>query len=335
MPVESESTLVAPELAQSDDASDSPSVAIVPSKSKIDRPVKMQLNWIYAISFGVMHLIALLVFWPWLFSWSGVLVFLVGFKVSQLGIPICYHRLLTHRSFRTPIWLERTWVICALFQVQNTPAKWVAWHRMHHQHSDHEQDPHSPLVNFFWSHAGWLLFSTPGTHDISAYHRYARDILEDPFYMYLEKKRWAWIGIFVAHAVMIFAGGAALGWFATETVMGAWQLGLSWLIWGVAFRVVYVWHITWSVNSLSHMFGYRNYETKDVSRNNWFVALITGGEGWHNNHPHEPRAASVRHRWWEFDPNYSTIRLFKWLGLVTDVVLPKRHAAPGKKTKRS
>lgn len=306
------------------------SAAIIVTPAKLERPIKVQRLWDYSISFVLVHLIALLVFWPWLFSWTGVLAFLVGFKIGQFGIPICYHRLLTHRSFRTPKWLERTWVVCALCQMQDTPAKWVAWHRMHHRYSDHEKDPHSPLVNFFWSHVGWLLFSRAQTHDISAYDRYARDVLEDPFYMYLEKHRSVWVWIFLAHAVMTFAAGAALGWYSTETAVGAWQLGLSWLVWGVAFRVVYVWHITWSVNSLSHMFGYRNYDTKDVSRNNWFVAVITGGEGWHNNHHYDQRAASVKHRWWEFDPNYCTIRVFKWLGLVTEVVLPKRHAAPDK-----
>jgi fatty-acid desaturase len=324
----------APKAAPSSAEFDSTPVATVSLQEKIDKPVKRQFILSYAVSFASVHLIALLVFWPWLFSWTGVLAFLVGFKVSQFGIPICYHRLLTHRSFRTPKWLERTWVVCALCQMQDTPAKWVAWHRMHHQHSDDKKDPHSPLVSFFWSHVGWLLFRTPGTHDISAYNKYARDILDDPFYMYLEKHRSAWIGIFVAHMAIVFAGGAAFGWYTSETAAGALQLGLSWLVWGVAFRIVYVWHITWSVNSLSHVFGYRNYDTTDVSRNNWFVAVITGGEGWHNNHHHDQRSASVKHRWWEFDPNYSTIRLFKWLGLVTDVVLPKPNAAPEKRLPR-
>jgi stearoyl-CoA desaturase (delta-9 desaturase) len=126
---------------------------------------------------------------------------------------------------------------------------------------------------------------------------------------------------------MFFAGGAAWGWYAADTPVGALRLGLSWLVWGVALRVVYVWHITWSVNSLSHIFGYRNYDTKDASRNNWFVALITGGEGWHNNHHHDQRAASVQHHWWEYDANYYTIRFFERMGLITDVVRQKRTVA--------
>ncbi len=308
--------------------SDWSNVQFEPAATNLDGSTSRFL-WKYSLSFVVMHLIALLAFWPWLFSWSGVAMCVLGVAASQFGIPICYHRLLTHRSFKTPKWLERTWVVCALCQVQDTPAKWVAWHRQHHQHSDRAHDPHSPLVNFFWSHMGWLMFGTPSTHDISAYHMYARDILADPFYMFLEKHRSVWIWIFLFHAAIILACGGALGWYLTGTESGAWQLGLSWLIWGVVVRVVYVWHITWSVNSLSHMFGYRNYETKDVSRNNWFVAMITGGEGWHNNHHHDQRAATVQHQWWELDPNYYIIRFFEKLGLVTDVVLPRHGPAAG------
>ena len=162
---------------ESVDLTDSAAEEEVSQGGHVPNPKICNVRWDYLGFFVVMHSLALLICVPWFFSLTGFLAFFFGVVIfGQLGIPICYHRLLTHRSFRTPKWLERTWVICALCQAQDTPAKWVAWHRMHHQHSDDEQDPHSPIVTFFWSHVGWLMHSTSGTHDISAYYKYARDI---------------------------------------------------------------------------------------------------------------------------------------------------------------
>lgn len=274
-----------------------------------------------------MHLLALLVFVPWLFSWSGLVLFVVGVSiVGQLGVPICYHRLLTHRSFRVPKWLERCFVTMAICSAQETPAKWVSWHRRHHQFSDEQEDPHSPLVTFFWSHVGWLLYDNRDTHSAASYHKYARDILDDRFYMYLEKSRFAASFMYLGHAVVFFAVGLAIGWIRSGQWLAGVQFGLSLLVWGVILRTVYVWHITWAVNSLSHMFGYRNYDTAEHSRNNWFVALITAGEGWHNNHHHDPTSATVQHRWWELDVNYYIIKSLEFVGLASEVV-PRRVAA--------
>jgi stearoyl-CoA desaturase (delta-9 desaturase) len=289
-----------------------------------------RVRWDYVVPILTLHLLALLVAVPWLFSWTGVACLVLGVNVfGQLGVPIGYHRLLAHRSFRVPKWLERTFVTLALCCGQNTPARWVCWHRLHHRHTDEQDDPHSPLVTFLWSHVGWLFFDNRGTHNAESYYKYARDVLDDPYYMYLEKHRLAAGCIYLAHAALFFLFGLATGWIASGQALAGLQFGLSLLIWGVAARTVYVWHITWAVNSLSHIFGYRNYETDEESRNNWFVALITGGEGWHNNHHHDPASASVQHRWWEFDLNYYIIKLLEWAGLATHVVPPQhiRRAA--------
>jgi stearoyl-CoA desaturase (delta-9 desaturase) len=157
------------------------------------------------------------------------------------------------------------------------------------------------------------------------YRRYARDVLEDPFYMALEKRPiWIWL----AHAAIFFVAGLVIGWSGTDRWAGV-QFGLSLLVWGVFVRTVLVWHITWSVNSLTHLFGYSNYDTSDHSRNNWFVAILTVGEGWHNNHHHDPASASNHHRWWELDITYLQIRLLERMGLAHDVIRPRhvRHAA--------
>ena len=286
------------------------------------------VQWGQAVSILVIHLLALLVFVPYFFSWTGVAVFVFGLLVfGQVGIPICYHRQLTHRSFRTAKWLERSFVTLALCSAQQTPAKWVAWHRKHHNMSDQPDDPHSPLVNFFWAHLGWLCVDDTRNSDYSFYDKYARDILEDPFYFYLERHRATMVWIYLAHAALFFAVSLGIAWVALGSGAAALQIASSVLVWGVIARTVYVWHITWSVNSLSHLHGYRNFETGDDSRNNWFVALITGGEGWHNNHHADQSAATVQVRWWEFDLNYYVIQGLERVGLAS-------HVVPGTKQRR-
>lgn len=277
----------------------------------------------YVTTFIIFHAAALLVFVPWFFSWLGVATFVFGVWIfGAVGIPICYHRLLTHRSFKTPKWFERILVVVALCCGQETPARWVAWHRLHHNESDHREDPHSPLVSFLWSHFQWLVYENKNTSKISNYHKYARDILNDPFYMWLEKHPLAGVSIFAAHGILFYL----FAYLAAAVFMGfgmpAFQLASSLFVWGVVARVVAVWHNTWSVNSLAHMFGYRNYETDDHSRNNWFVALISMGEGWHNNHHADQSAATVQHKWWEIDANYYIIKLWSWLGLASNIVPP-------------
>jgi len=284
--------------------------------------------WVYAVSLIGMHVLALAAAWPWLFSWTGLGLFVGGIFFFGQGINFCYHRLLTHRSLIVPRWLERAWVVIALCCMEDTPCKWVTAHRHHHKHSDEQEDPHSPLVNFFWSHFQWLTLHNTETQNTAAYHRYSKDILADPFYMAMEKNLWIAPLIYLAHAVVFFLLGGAIGYLAEGTMLEALRMGLSLLVWGVILRTVAVWHITWSVNSITHLFGSRQYDTSDNSRNNWLVGLIAAGEGWHNNHHHDQASASNQHRWWQIDPTYYHIWLLKKLGLAKKVIAPKhiRHA---------
>jgi stearoyl-CoA desaturase (delta-9 desaturase) len=277
----------------------------------------------YVIPILGMHVLALLALWPWFFSWTGVIAMIVGVHCyGCLGINLCYHRLLAHRSLRVPKWFERVLVMISLCCLQDTPAKWVANHRMHHRHSDEQPDPHSPLVSFFWGHFDWLMKYNTETRSWATLQKYARDLLEDPFYMALEKKYFSAL-IYVLHTLAYFVVGAGIGyWSSGGDGWAALQFGLSLFLWGAIVRTVVVWHITWSVNSLTHLFGYRNYETSDNSRNNWLVALIATGEGWHNNHHHDQAAATVQHRWWEFDLCYYHILVLKWCGLASHIVPP-------------
>lgn len=284
-----------------------------------------KINWAYAGTFLVMHVLALLIFVPWFFSWTGFLMFFLGVVIfGQLAIPIGYHRLLAHRSFKTPRWFERTLATLAMCAGQETPARWVAWHRIHHQHSDHQEDPHTPLVSFMWSHMKWLVHeSNGGGRTFALYEKYARDILKDPYFMWIEKIVYASPIFFTIHALLylVIAGGFSVYFYGYTTA--ALQLTLSVFLWGVIARTVWVWHITWSVNSLTHLFGYRNFDTPDGSRNNWFVSLLTSGEGWHNNHHADQASATVQIRWWEIDLNYYVIRGLSYVGLATHIVPPR------------
>jgi stearoyl-CoA desaturase (delta-9 desaturase) len=285
--------------------------------------VSRQILWRYAVPLLVGHSLAMFAFVPWLFSWSGAALLWVGiYFYGGVGIDLCYHRLLTHRSFRCPLWLERFFVLVALCCLEDAPASWVATHRQHHNESDHEEDPHSPLVNFFWSHLGWLLVDNSAVRCTNAFDRYARDILRDPFYMKLQRS-FLPIWIYLVHALLYFAAGFGVGCLFSGTLLAGVQLGLSWLVWGCILRTVCVWHISWSVNSLSHVFGYKSYETGDNSRNNWLVAFLTSGEGWHNNHHQDPASASNRHKWWEFDLIFAFIEVLEKFGLATNVVRPR------------
>jgi fatty-acid desaturase len=307
--------------------------ASAPESSKYDMPTariplpaaaaKGRVVWHYAIPIALIHVLALAACIPWLFDWVSVAVFVAGvYFFGGVGINLCYHRLLTHRAFKCPQWLERFFVIVALCCMEDSPGRWVATHRLHHKVSDEQEDPHSPLVNFLWSHMGWLMIENRGLHNVASYEKYARDILKQPWYFKLERRLLP-IWIYLTHAALFTLAGAAWGWWrggADEAI----RLGLSVFVWGVLLRTVAVWHITWSVNSLSHLFGYQTYKTGEASRNNWFVAFISSGEGWHNNHHAQPASASNRHRWWEIDGIWLIVWGLEKIGLAWDVVRPRK-----------
>ncbi len=287
-----------------------------------------RLVWSYAIILAVVHLMALLAFLPYFFTWSGVILAIAGhFVFGMMGITIGYHRLLTHRGFVCPKWLEHGLALLGICNLQDSPARWVAIHRVHHQHSDNEPDPHTPLANFLWAHVGWVVYRHRDLDRTSHYERYVRDLLRDPFYLRLERYQ-GWFFVFLAHAVLITLAGAIFGYWQTGDTAQATRYAASWLVWAVAVRTVLVLHGTWAVNSLSHVSGYRNYQTRDNSRNNWLVALFTHGEGWHNNHHAQPRSARHGHFWWEFDMSWWVIVAMEKLGLVRQVVRPKQGGKP-------
>jgi fatty-acid desaturase len=283
--------------------------------------------WVPTILVVGFHLIALLAFFPWFFSWTGVFLAALGvFLCGSLGISLCYHRLLAHRGFRCPKWLEHGLVILGVCASQDTPARWVSVHRRHHQHADEQPDPHSPLVSFGWAHSGWMFARNKELDRLGIYERYAKDILRDRFYKQLERNSWQ-LWIVLLQAALFFGIGCCAELMLDGTGETAVQFGVSLLVWGLFVRTVVVWHQTWSVNSVTHLWGYRNYQTDEGSRNNLLVGYLSNGEGWHNNHHADPRSAKYGHRWWELDTTWLLIRLLVMLGFAWDVVTPDPRLA--------
>ncbi len=255
-------------------------------------------SWLTGGVMIIFHILALAALF--FFTWRGLAVAVVLYVVSiNLGIGMCYHRLLTHRGYKVPHWVEYFLAVCATLALEGGPIFWVATHRIPHPLSDHEGDPHSPKDGTFWAHMGWIMTGEQLHAQTAMLSRYAPDLSRNRFHVLLSKYHWV---------PLTTVGLCLLAW-------GGWPL----VLWGIFLRVTLGLHATWLVNSATHMWGSRRFETRDESRNNWWVALLTGGEGWHNNHHAHPVSARHGLKWYEFDPNYYGIWLLKKLGLARDI----------------
>lgn len=296
-----------------------------PARRHLKRPAGSQpprIEWVFGSGLLFYHLVAALAFVPYFFSWTGVILLVVGIYIfGVLGINLGYHRLLAHRSFECPKWLEHALVLLAVCCLQDSPARWVAIHRRHHQYADRETDPHSPLVSFMWGHIGWILVTNDDLMRKPLLDRYSKDVMRDALCSWLEA-RFRWVWIVLLSWLVFFGAGFVAQIIGGGTTAEAVQFGLSFLIWGVFARTVVHLHFTWSVNSVTHLWGYRNYETFDDSRNNAWVAVISNGEGWHNNHHADPQSARHGHKWWEIDVAYWIIRGLATVGLAWNISQP-------------
>jgi stearoyl-CoA desaturase (delta-9 desaturase) len=272
----------------------------------IDISDRQKINWTNVIAFGLFHLGAVGALF--LFSWSaaGVALFLF-WMCTGLGISMGYHRLHTHRSYQVPLALEYFFAVCGTLTLEGGPIFWVSTHRLHHQKSDLPGDPHSPRDGAWWSHMGWLLVGESKGGDTPLQAKYAPDLMKDRFYVWLNQYHWVPI---VVLGGLLFALG-----------------GVPFVLWGVCLRVVIGLHVTWLVNSATHMWGSRRFETRDDSRNNWLIALITSGEGWHNNHHAHPTSARHGLAWYEFDLSWIQIRILAWLGIAKSVQVAEIESA--------
>jgi sn-2 palmitoyl-lipid 9-desaturase len=243
-------------------------------------------------------------------SWSNFYALLAfNFIANCLGITLGYHRLLTHRTFKVSVFWERFFATCGLLSLQGSPLEWVAHHRMHHAGSDTPKDPHNANKGFWWSHVLWIFWVTPEFDDMKTLKKYGRDITKDPYMNWLAKPATQ-VGMQVALAIFLFSIG-----------------GIGMVLWGVFLRLAVCYHSTWLVNSATHFWGYQTYkDVGDRSRNNWIVAFLTWGEGWHNNHHRHENLAPAGHRWWELDITMIVIRVLGFFDIAHSIrdEIPKR-----------
>ena len=258
---------------------------------------------------GLFHLLSLLAFTT--YTWEGlVLLLVISLATGSFGISFCYHRLLTHGSFKTNRFIKYLSTICAILALEGGPIFWVSTHRYHHKMSDRPTDPHSPRDGMVWAHMGWLMYEHPVLDTQQERGKIVSDLKQDPVICFLEAFNFPIV--LLSLAILYIAGYLYQGP----------EMGLSFFIWGGVLRTVYVWHVTWLINSATHKFGYQNYETREDSTNHPLIALFSYGEGWHNNPHGDQRSACFWHRWFEFDLTYSLIFILEKVGLVHDVVKP-------------
>jgi stearoyl-CoA desaturase (delta-9 desaturase) len=266
------------------------------------RKYQTGINWITFIAMSAFHVGAIAAFF--FVDTGAILTALVLYYVSgMLGIGMGYHRLLTHRSYKTPKWVEYFLTFCATLALEGGPIFWVATHRIHHQKSDQEGDPHTPHEGGWWSHMGWIIMGRGMHHDASVLAKYTPDLSRDRVHVWLSN--WHWVS-----NVVVGFGLLAYG-------------GVPYVLWGIFFRTTWGLHCTWLVNSATHMWGSRRFVTRDDSTNNWWVALLTFGEGWHNNHHAHPTSARHGLAWYELDQNWIGISFLRMVGLAWDVKVAK------------
>jgi len=269
-------------------------------------PEDRRIHWPYVIPFALVHLVAIGgVLWVGV-SWKALVLCAVMYYVRMFGLAVGYHRYFAHRTFRTSRAGQFLLALLATTAAQKGPLWWAGHHRNHHRHSDTEFDVHSPSQRgFWWAHVGWIFCQKYDATDF--------DVIKD-FAKYPELR---WLDKFALLPPVVLA-------------VGLW-LSFSWvgLFWGFFFSTVVLWHGSFTVNSLMHVWGSRRYLTPDTSRNNWPLVFVTLGENWHNNHHHYQASASQGFFWWEIDFGYYGIKVLSWLGLVWDVRTPPKRVLDG------
>jgi fatty-acid desaturase len=263
------------------------------------------INWLTTMFMVIFHVGAIAALF--MFSWKALFVGLFFYWVAgSLGIGMCYHRLLTHRGYKCPKWVEYFLTVCATLALEGGPIFWVATHRVHHQLSDKPGDPHSPRDGGFWAHMGWILTGKTFHNKSVDLLAYVPDLRKDKFHLWISEYHWV---------PMVALGFVLLA-------IGGWRF----VMWGIFLRTVLLLHATWFVNSATHMWGSKRFTTTDDSRNLWWVAYISFGEGWHNNHHAHPQSARHGLAWYEIDLNWYGIKTLEFFGLAWDVKLPKLGA---------
>jgi len=266
----------------------------------------LQVSWLTAIVFLTFHILGIAALF--FFTWPAAITALVLYWLSlTLGIGMGYHRLLTHRGYKVPKWLEYSLAVCGTLALEGGPIFWVGTHRVHHQKSDQPGDPHTPRDGAWWAHVLWMIFGQANHANTALMSRYAPGVAKDRFYVWLNN--YHWVPLTLLGVILLAIGGVPV------------------VLWAIFLRVSVGLHVTWAVNSVTHMWGYKRFATRDDSRNNWLVALLSFGEGWHNNHHAHPTSARHGLAWYELDISWLQIKLLEKLGLARNVKVAKTGTA--------
>jgi len=237
---------------------------------------------------------AIWLLWNRAVNWSDITLLLIMYSLSAFGVTVGFHRMLTHRSFKPHPIIKFILLVLGSMALEGPTLEWAATHIKHHANSDREGDPHSPVEGFFHAHVGWIFNVEKADPNV-----YCRNLVKDSMIVFIDRTFFLWAALSI---LIPFAIG---GWHG--------------LIWGGLVRIFLAHHVTWSVNSVCHTFGRRDFETTDQSRNEWIVGLLAFGEGWHNNHHAFPRSAFHGLRWWQFDLSGYLIWTLERFRLVKDV----------------
>jgi fatty-acid desaturase len=266
-----------------------------------DKTFAQPLNLTITLFLGLFHVCAIAALF--MFSWKALVFALLMWWIAEsLGIGMGFHRLLTHRGYKTPKSMEYCLTVCGTLALQGGPIGWVATHRLHHQNSDKEGDPHSPRDGGFWAHMGWIITGDAIHNKTTELLPYVPDLRKDKFMIWISK--WHWVPLAILAVAVLVVGG--------------WR----YVMWGIFLRTVVGLHATYLVNSGTHMWGSRRFLTGDNSTNNFWIAMFSFGEGWHNNHHAHPQSARHGLAWYEFDLNWYGITALRTLGLAWDIKLP-------------
>lgn len=277
-------------------------------------------------------LVAIAVAWRYgIMGWPYLAMVVAGWLITGLGITVGFHRLLTHRSFDTYGWVRAGWMIAGALAVEGSPLIWCAVHRRHHESSDQAGDPHSPhlhgrgwwasLKGLWFAHAGWLFTGYWSDPDLP---RYVPDLLAERPLVLVDR-------LYFLFVVVSLAVPSAIG----GLIEGTWRGAALGLLWGGLVRIFITHHITWSINSICHVFGRQDFAASDQSRNNWLCGLFGLGEGWHNNHHAFPTSARHGLAWWQFDASWLVIRGMQAIGLAWNVRLPGERAIAARRRANS
>ena len=273
-----------------------------PSDPPVDSDDAYQIRWLMNLPFWIVHVLAVLGIAVMGWSWSGFALAIGLYYLRLFGITAGYHRYFSHRSFKTSRFMQAVFGLLGVITTQKGPLWWASHHRRHHKYSDQPEDVHSPPQRgFWWSQFGWILVNR---HHETEWHR-IKDLSKYPELRFMN--RYCHLFDFAFALTLFLLGGAHA------------------LLWGYFVSVVLAWHGTFTINSLAHVWGRRRYKTGDESRNNFILAILTMGEGWHNNHHHYQRSASQGFYWWEIDMTFYILKVMSWVGLVWDLHTVPKH----------